>query len=475
MTKMEKKTGYRIFCAVFFLLLLIPLLGMPFYQAREGQVKRKQAPAPFPRWKDSEGAWNVHFLPELGDYFSDHFAFRWEVIEANSLLKGKLFGMSGEDSVIQGKDGYYFYTDSLDSYLGRRVLDDRERYGTARMLALIQEYVEGRGGSFVFAVAPNKNSLYPQYMPYYYKKVGEEGELELLKEQLEKEGVVYADLEEAFSRENEVLYHRLDSHWNNKGAALAMETVLDALGRKHTDYSGLPYKVKKDFQGDLYEMVYPLGKARDENVYYDKEFTFSYGEGFESTEDNKIHTVNPEKKNGAVVFRDSFGNSLTPFVAEEYGKGYFDRTIPYPVDALEEEGADTLIFEIVERHLDVLAEDAPRMPAPERDYNEWGQEEVSGMTIESEDKDSYIKVTGRIPGETLDVDSEIYVRCVSTEHTIVYEAFPLNRDSREKGDYGYGMYISKGNLAPGTYVMEALCRKEGAWKTSGYIGSFTVD
>ena len=168
---MDKKRQFGIYCGVFFAILWIPLLGMAFYH-REG-VNQKQAPAPFPRIQEN-GTWNVHFLSELGEYFSDHFAFRWELIQANALVKGKVFGMSGEDSVIQGKDGYYFYADSLDSYQGRGVLDERELYGTARCLALIQEYVENQGGDFVFTVAPNKNTLYPQYMPYYYRKIGEE-------------------------------------------------------------------------------------------------------------------------------------------------------------------------------------------------------------------------------------------------------------------------------------------------------------
>lgn len=468
---MEKKIYYRIFCGIFFALLWIPLLGMFFYRDRE--VDRKEALSPLPRIRTAEGAVNIHFLPELGDHFADHFAFRWEIIEADALLKEKFFGMSGEDAVIQGKDGFYFYTDSVESYLGQPSMDERELRGTARVLALIQEYVEDRGGSFVFTVAPNKNTLYPQYMPYYYKKIQENGDLERLEEQLEKSGVVYADLKEAFSQQDEVLYHRLDSHWDNKGAALAMGVILDSLGQEHTDYSGMPYAVRRDFDGDLYGMVHPLGKKKDENVYYEKELAFSYGEGFKSTEDTRIHTTNPAKGHKAVVFRDSFGNSLTPFLAEEYKEGYFDRSVPYPVDALEEQGADTLIFEIVERHLDILAKEAPRMPAPVRDYQEWGQEEAAGMTMEVEETDGLVKVQGLIPREDLDVDPKIYVRCISPDRSVVFEASPLNRDPQGTDAYGYGMYIYDGQLEPGTYIMEVLCKKAGAWVTSGYIQTYT--
>ena len=467
---MDKKRSYRVYCRIFFAVLWIPLLGMVFYQRQD--VNQKQMLSPFPHIQEN-GRWNVHFLSELGEYFSDHFAFRWEMIQANSFIKGKVFGMAGEDSVIQGTDGYYFYADSLDSYQGKVSLDERELYGTTRVLALIQEYVESQGGAFIFTTAPNKNTLYPQYMPYYYRKICEKGDLELLQERIAEAGIPYADLKEAFDREDEVLYHRLDSHWNNKGAALAAGVILDGLGQGHTDYEEIPYEVREDFDGDLYEMVYPLGRKKDANVYYEKAFAFSYQEGFKSTEDMSIHTENPEKERSAVVFRDSFGNSLTPFLAEEYGKGYFSRTVPYPVDALTEEEADTLIFEIVERHLDILAKEAPRMPAPVRDYQEWGQEEIPGQTMEVEEDEKYVKVSGTLKGDALDTDSEIYVRCVSPERTVIYEAFPLNRQNREEEEYGYGMYLLQEQLEPGTYIMEVLCRNNGVWVTSGYINSFT--
>ena len=48
---------------------------------------------------------------------------------------------------------------------------------------------------FVFTVAPNKNSLYGENMPYYDSlKVDEENNLARLVPFLEKEGVSYVDL-----------------------------------------------------------------------------------------------------------------------------------------------------------------------------------------------------------------------------------------------------------------------------------------
>ena len=46
-------------------------------------------------------------------------------------------------------------------YTGADALTDRQVWAIARSLQLAQEYVESKGGSFLFTVAPNKLSLYP--------------------------------------------------------------------------------------------------------------------------------------------------------------------------------------------------------------------------------------------------------------------------------------------------------------------------
>ena len=74
----------------------------------------------------------------------------------------------------------------------------------------------------------------------------------------------------------QVLYHKRDSHWNNKGAAVAAETLLSSLKKEHVSYKKEPYTIKTDFTGDLDEMLYPLATTPEEEVYYDRQTTFAY-------------------------------------------------------------------------------------------------------------------------------------------------------------------------------------------------------
>lgn len=106
-------------------------------------------------------------------------------------------------------------------------------YNIAHMLSMTQEALNEKGVKFLFTIAPNKNSLYGENMPYYDSlKVTDETNRERLTQVLKQEGVSYADLYQAFTEQDEVLYHARDSHWNNKGAALAADVLMSMLDKE---------------------------------------------------------------------------------------------------------------------------------------------------------------------------------------------------------------------------------------------------
>ena len=303
-----------LYSILFFAVCLLPSLGMFFGKSESSSENRELAE--FPSLITEEGL-NVEWLPQAGDYFQDHFAFRNELVTANALLNGKLLGTSTAQGVIQGSDNWLYYKDSLNDFLGVELLSDRSLYNIAHSLAMMEENLEARGVDFVFTVAPNKNSLYGENMPYYDSlKVDEENNLARLVPFLEKEGVSYVDLYEAFTGEEEILYHERDSHWNNKGAAFASDLLMTALGKEHDSYENVEYEVRKDYIGDLDEMLYPLATTPEEEIYYNKTLTYAAVGEVESNFDPRITTVNPVKDGSLVMYRDSFGNALVPFFAD---------------------------------------------------------------------------------------------------------------------------------------------------------------
>ena len=452
------KKGKLIYCILFFAICLCPSLGMLVTKQETSSENRQLSEFPSP--KTEEGKINVEWLSQAGDYFQEHFAFRNELVTGNALLHGRLLETSTADGVIQGKNGWLYYKDSLDDYLGQELLSDRSLFNIAHMLSMTQQALEEKGVNFLFTIAPNKNSLYGDNMPYYDKlKVSDQTNRENLESWLKTEKVAYADLYQALMDEDEVLYHARDSHWNNKGAALAADVLMDALGKEHDSYEGESYTVRRDYTGDLDTMLYPLASTADDEIYYDKETTYATVEEIQSNFDPRITTVNPVKEGSLVMYRDSFGNALLPYMADAYANAYFSRGIPYQLMDVETHSADTVIIERAERFLPEMSQFPPVLTAKEISLTE--DEELQGsdgaVDVKIKPQGMTAQLSGRIKEGLLDTDSRIYLKVNGS----VYEAFPMDVKVEENlDDNGFCLYLPSELVAADGNDVEILIEKD---------------
>ncbi len=452
------KKGKLIYCILFFAICLCPSLGMLVTKQETSSENRQLSEFPSP--KTEEGKINVEWLSQAGDYFQEHFAFRNKLVTGNALLHGRLLETSTADGVIQGKNGWLYYKDSLDDYLGQDLLSDRSLFNIAHMLSMTQQALEEKGVNFLFTIAPNKNSLYGDNMPYYDKlKVSGQTNRENLEDWLKTEKVAYADLYQALMEENEVLYHARDSHWNNKGAALAADVLMDALGKDHDSYEGESYTVRRDYTGDLDTMLYPLASTADDEIYYDKETTYATVEEIQSNFDPRITTVNPVKEGSLVMYRDSFGNALLPYMADAYANAYFSRGIPYQLMDVETHSADTVIIERAERFLPEMSQFPPVLTAKEISLTE--NEELQGsdgaVDVKIKPQGMTAQLSGRIKEGLLDTDSRIYLKVNGS----VYEAFPMDVKVEENlDDNGFCLYLPSELVAADGNDVEILIEKD---------------
>lgn len=452
------KKGKLIYCILFFAICLCPSLGMLVTKQETSSENRQLSEFPSP--KTEEGKINVEWLSQAGDYFQEHFAFRNELVTGNALLHGRLLETSTADGVIQGKNGWLYYKDSLDDYLGQDLLSDRSLFNIAHMLSMTQQALEEKGVNFLFTIAPNKNSLYGDNMPYYDKlKVSGQTNRENLEDWLKMEKVAYADLYQALMEEDEVLYHARDSHWNNKGAALAADVLMDALGKDHDSYEGESYTVRRDYTGDLDTMLYPLASTADDEIYYDKETTYATVEEIQSNFDPRITTVNPVKEGSLVMYRDSFGNALLPYMADAYANAYFSRGIPYQLMDVETHSADTVIIERAERFLSEMSQFPPVLTAKEISLTE--DQELQGsdgaVDVKIKPQGMTAQLSGRIKEGLLDTDSRIYLKVNGS----VYEAFPMDVKVEENlDDNGFCLYLPSELVAADGNDVEILIEKD---------------
>ena len=399
-----KKIGYALFVGAIAAVCVFPTVVMPWQTAKS--VGNEQL-ASLPELWEEDGSLNTDILNEFSDYFADHFGFRHEMITLNDQLTGTALKTLDSSSVLLGRDGWLFYKSTLNDYTGAERFTARQSYAAARVLGLMQEYCEQNGIDFCFTIAPNKNSLYGSQMPTCYEAASVRN-AQLLKQQLEQQGIRYVDLFETLSGREEQLYYRLDSHWNMRGAQLAAQALLKELTGSEVEFDSRITGETNLHTGDLYEMAYPAGTETEQDTAYD--FTYQYDEKFHSADDITIHTANPEADGSIYVYRDSFGINLHPFLAQSYGSACFSRNMPYRLTAVAEEQPDVLLVELVERNLNWLLERAPELPAPERASVTAAD---TGTSVKVQQTDSriegYFCLAGDLDGQSVDADSPIYI------------------------------------------------------------------
>ncbi|MBQ8923603.1 MAG: hypothetical protein IJ053_02295, partial [Lachnospiraceae bacterium] len=266
---MKKNNLLSIIYIIVFICIISSLsLLMPIVKSDMDTEKRNAAKLPK---IVKENKLNTDFFDELTDYFSDNFAFRQQLSTADAVIKANVFKTSNQERVVLGKEDWLYYSESMHDYLGRDVMSERGINNAVRVLFLIQENCSDNGRKFLFVVAPNKNSLYPQYMPDNFLRTDSDTNYDMLRNGMIDSGINFVDLHQAFRDDDRIMYHRLDSHWNNEGATFAVDLMFSALDKEHYDYTDEPYTIQKIHRGDLYNILYPSLDELDDNVIYDRE------------------------------------------------------------------------------------------------------------------------------------------------------------------------------------------------------------
>lgn len=355
---MSKKIFCVCFCTLFFLSCVFFAAGA--FSGGENAASEGRELSPFPSWV-KDGAFNSAFFTEFDTWMTDRFSLRQELITANAWIRENLFA-TGSDQVIVGRDDFLFFADTAPDYTGESALSDADIAAAADALRTLSDYADARGARLIVAVAPNKNTIYPDKMPAAYRRGDAPSNLDRLHEALDARGVAYADLRGALTDDGTLLYHKRDTHWNGMGALRAYDAILTAAEIPHEDYAAYATITAADFPGDLDEMLYPAAALYDENTMPDFDFAsqFIYTSNSLTSMDMTIATRG-SGEGKALIFRDSFGSALIPYFSAAFAEVRYERAVPYRIDLLEQYSADLVIVEIAERNIANLTAAADRL------------------------------------------------------------------------------------------------------------------
>jgi hypothetical protein len=180
------------------------------------------------------------------------------------------------NEVIVGKDDWLFFSgdESIPKHRGLKCLSDDRMLAIASRLAALRAATEAHGGRFIFTIAPDKQSIYPEYLPSWMQRIGPCSVYDQAVRTARTSGITVVDLRPVLlgaKASGDRVYHQTDTHWNEKGASIAAARILAQAGvRLNTDE--LPKPVSANRTGDLALMLnmpelqeevlqYPLGAA----------------------------------------------------------------------------------------------------------------------------------------------------------------------------------------------------------------------
>ena len=224
--------------------------------------------------------------------------------------------------------------------------------------------MDRNGYEFIIMVNPNKEHVYPEYMPDIYDTPADmyitKQIVDYLKANTDVTVVYTLDsllaAKEALG-DDTLLYRKTDSHWNRLGTYIATAELMKETGVSLPDYDSSEVSIVKtdDIPGDLSDML-GLGNLVDPGSLW--EVTGYDEHNYKITEaDEKPYTTGtatgacPKK---ILIRRDSFGEQMKEIIAASYNESVLVHHLVFDNEVIKREKPDIFVYEVVERNLTSL-------------------------------------------------------------------------------------------------------------------------
>ena len=321
------------------------------------------------------------FPRKFEEYFNDRFGLRDLLVTWHGCTKVFLLGMSTTDEVLIGKEGWLFYATGniIPDYRGAHPYSSRELRAWQWILEERRDYLASMGIRYVLFIAPEKSTIYPEYLPDAVNRGKRPSRLDQFMSHMKAySDVEVIDLREALLRAKtrERVYRRTGTHWNDVGAFVAYEELVKHLAGTYPVLKPLPrsaFEVREVDDGGSGGCARLLGLG---NQLKDVRITFfpRYRPAAREIEPTPLLGTRTDAQNrkaslmtqdrtdlpSAVVIRDSFMTFIIPWLAEHFRRsayvwGTFD------LEVVEDEKPDVVIQEMAERRLSHRFGNPPKM------------------------------------------------------------------------------------------------------------------
>lgn len=363
---------YQILIAgIFILMITLPLFQMKFkiFKDFNNYDNRKLSEKPKLPTKNNLDTLFL-YKQDFEKYFNDNFGFRNIMIRLNNFIDVKVLKSVTNEKVLLGKKGWLFYNSpedgvNFDDFIGNSNFTQNEIDKIVEKLKYFDEYTKEKNIYLLFVIAPNKQTIYSEYVPnYYLNKKSSYTRIDQIVHIFDSLNINYIDLRQKLiknkNRYNIPLYYKTDTHWNQLGAFIGYEEIIQ---RIKSNFNLLPIIKIEDFSiktinnngnGDL------AGFLNLPNFFSDSEVILNYKGNFKSYSTPPIYNLNSDSKlqkidNSSLpkllVYHDSFLEYLIPYLSESFSESAYQKYWNFNYQNIETVKPDIVMVELVERYI----------------------------------------------------------------------------------------------------------------------------
>lgn len=237
----------------------------------------------------------------------------------------------GEGRVIQGRSNWLYYAgdNSIAYYCGTNILSREEMDEWMSLMQELQNECDKRGIQLGFMIMPNKEQVYPEYMPSYTVKTPvkrEETFVNYVRKHSDMKIIYPAEELRSWKKYFE-MYFPYDTHWTQAGAFVGTMAMYKEMGLETTNLLDLKVLPTKFTQkglidtGSLDETLYT--DDTDYVIFYKPETHVTWFEGEKSfIMPSMVYRSTSDAPNNQklIMIGDSFRLAMIPYFSQDYSE-----------------------------------------------------------------------------------------------------------------------------------------------------------
>jgi alginate O-acetyltransferase complex protein AlgJ len=307
----------------------------------------------------------MRFPAAYESYWNDAFGLRDLLLRLNGALDVFAFGISPSDAFVLGEDHWIFVAseNAIEGWRGAAPFAAGELAAWRAELEQRRAICEQHGARYLYVVAPDKTSIYPERLPKRFAPIGPSRLDQWLGYLRAESDVDILDLRPALrdaashDRDGDHVYFELGSHWRTRGTLAACRAIFDHLRPAFDlkapidleDHVLQPTSLHVD---DVSRQLYVDGLLTQDPTWRVPRAPGRFETISRVGIPRRLTTRGPDPAApSAIVFHDSFGPYVEPYLAEAFSRLLMAWDGGFDPESIAAERPDLVIEIYVERAL----------------------------------------------------------------------------------------------------------------------------